>query len=137
MFTLIVIIILGMQAGGDALCTIATLFNVPQPIKSMSTLYADFFQHSYLREDPLVVRLLTYTIACVSIVRAMAVFNPFNTNLMFTVSILYLYETLICMYEMDTSKVANVRMATRVAKTSLFMCVITSIHATCTYLQII
>ena len=113
MFTVCIMAVLALHASIDALCTVSTIFNMPR-LRYFMTLYPSMFLHSYVREDPLICRLVIYTAAAMSLVRCMAVLTPFNPPVMILVGIMYILESLICLYEMDTAHTANSVIAGRV-----------------------
>ena len=113
MYTVCIMAVLALHASIDALCTVSTIFNMPR-LRYFMTLYPSMFLHSYVREDPLICRLVIYTAAAMSLVRCMAVLTPFNPPVMILVGIMYILESLICLYEMDTAHTANSIIAGRV-----------------------
>ena len=127
-FTFLVVSVILLHAGIDALCTVSTLFHV-QRLKFFTTLYPSIFIHSYVRDDPLIGRFVVYVACAMSLVRAMAVLRPFNAAVMLLVGIMYLLEALICLYEMDTGHSANSIVAKRAIISAIFMVVVTSTHA--------
>lgn len=131
-FTYAVCTALAIHATVDAMCTIATLFHI-QCMACLATLYPSIFIHSYVREDPLVSRLLIYTVAAMSLVRVMAVIVPYNAPTMMLVAVMYLLETLICIYELDTGKTANADISTRGAYSAIIMGLLTTVHATLSF----
>jgi len=131
-FTYALCTLLIAHATVDALCTIATLFPV-QCMARLTTLYPSIFTHSYVREDPLIGRLLIYAVAAMSLVRVMAVVVPYNAPTMLLVAIMYCLETLICIYELDTGRTANADIATRGACSATFMALATATHASLSF----
>ena len=127
-FTLSVVLVILAHAVVDALCTVSTLFHVER-LKFFSTLYPSLFLHSYVRDDPLINRLVIYASTSMSLVRLMAVVTPFNAPIMTLVGIMYSLEGLICMYELDTAHTANATVATRAIMSATFMTVVCFAHA--------
>lgn len=132
-FTYFLCAILAVHATVDALCTIATLFHI-KCMSALCTLYPSIFIHSYVREDLLINRLLIYTVAAMSLVRVMAIIVPYNAPTMMLVAVMYLLETLICIYELDTGRTANADIATRAGCSAIFMALICAAHATISYI---
>ena len=128
LFTCFVVIVIGLHACVDALCTISALFHAPR-LRCFTTLYPSLFLHSYVRDDPLIGRLVVYAAAAMSLVRVMAVVTPFNVPVMLLVGVMYLLEALICLYEMDTAHSANAMVAGRAIVSALFMVLVTWTHA--------
>ena len=80
-------------------------------------------------QDPLACWLLIYSVAAMGLTRVAAVADPTNPALLLLAAIMYVLETLICLYEMDTSRMANRVVASRGAASALGMAAAVAIQS--------
>lgn len=126
--SLLFLVVIGTHAFFDALCIIGVLFPA-LGCKGLPAMYASFFLHAYMRDDPVTVRFFCYTTAAMSLVRAVALFAPFSPPIMSAVAVMYLLEGLILLYESETARTMNTALANRAAVFSFMMCMCAIIYA--------